>query len=617
MAKSPAKQSRKKGPSSPFVLPILRELYNYSFSKFNKDLIAGITVALVSIPQTIGFSLIIGVPAQIVLYAAIVGVFFTALFSSSHHLVSGPTTTISIILASTIATVGGEINRIHLIVALAMLIGLIQIVAGLVKLGSLNRFISRAVIVGYTTGVSLLIVAGQIPNLFGMSGASAGDFISVVLHVARNLYSVQLNLTSMMVGVMTILFLILLARLRPRWPGGLIVLIISGSAAALFNLGERFGVRLIRDVGEILPELPTFGGGPEFYEIVSYVPHLMSPAIAIAILGMLETVSLGKAIAVSSGQRINANQEIIGLGVGNVMSSMFGTMPGSASFARTATNFQSGGQTQVSAVVSSAMVALIILLFARLANFIPIPTLAGMLIFIGIRMVHPGQISIAVKSTRSDAIVFAATFLAALFLRLDTAIYVGVGVSLVLFLRKAAMPHLVEYGFTDSGALSELDSKEKRENNQISIIHVEGELFFGAAEIFQDQIRAIAEDEHIRIFILRLKNARHVDATSIVALNQLLDFLNKTDRYLLISGINPEIERVFVNSGFMDRIGRENVFHSEANPTMSTKRALLRASHLLQTTDADIRIFYDESRKDPKGESPHSSEPEGPNDFQI
>src|SRR5690625_1121747 len=341
----------------------------------------------------------------------------------------------------------------------------------------------------------------------------------------------------------------------------------------------------------------------------------MSPAIAIAILGMLETVSLGKAIAVSSGQRINANQEIIGLGVGNVMSSMFGTMPGSASFARTATNFQSGGQTQVSAVCISSIGAVIIFLFARLANFIPIPTLAGMLIFIGIRMVHPGQISIAVKSTRSDAIVFAATFLAALFLRLDTAIYVGVGVSLVLFLRKAAMPHLVEYGFTDSGALSELDSKEKRENNQISIIHVEGELFFGAAEIFQDQIRTIAEDEHIRIFILRLKNARHVDGTSIVALNQLLDFLNKTDRYLLISGTTPEIERVLKNSGFLERIGRENVFKSETNPTMSTKRALLRASHLLQTTEADIRIFYDEARK--QEDSGQVNQTSGPIDFQI
>src|SRR5690625_4993094 len=269
MAKSPAKQSRKKGPSSPFVLPILRELYDYRFSKLNKDLLAGITVALVSIPQTIGFSLIIGIPAQIVLHAAIVGVFFTALFSSSRHLVTGPTTTISIILASTIHTLDGNFGPIEIVIALALLIGLIQVFAGLVKLGSLNRFISRAVIVGYTTGVCLLIVAGQIPNLFGMSGASAGDFISVVLHVARNLYSVQLNLTSMMVGVMTILFLILLARLRPRWPGGLIVLIISGSAAALFNLGERFGVRLIRDAGEILPELPTFGAGPELYEMVS------------------------------------------------------------------------------------------------------------------------------------------------------------------------------------------------------------------------------------------------------------------------------------------------------------------------------------------------------------
>src|SRR5699024_7392528 len=135
----------------------------------------------------------------------------------------------------------------------------------------------------------------------------------------------QLNMVSMLIGVLTLVILSVLWRFRPRWPGGLIVLVLCGGAAAFFSLGERYGVQLIRDFGTIVPELPRLGEGPELHEIVAMVPQLMSPAIAIAILGMLETVSLGKAIAVSSGQRINANQEIIGLGVGNVMSSLFGT----------------------------------------------------------------------------------------------------------------------------------------------------------------------------------------------------------------------------------------------------------------------------------------------------
>lgn len=617
MARDPGQKSTAEGSASRFVLPILRELYAYRLPTLRKDLLAGITVALVSIPQTIGFALIVGVPPQVVLYAAIVGVFFTALFSSSRHLVAGPTTSISIILASTIHTLGGRFGAIEIVVALAFLIGFIQIFAGLVKLGTLNRFISRSVIVGYTTGVSLLIAAGQLNNLLGITAAQATDFFTVVMNIGRNLLGAHLNLASTVIGGATLLFLIVVWRLRPRWPGGLIALILFGVVTTFFEIGARFNVTLIRDIGEIVPALPTFGEGPLPNELITLIPYLMSPAIAIAILGMLETVSLGKAVAVSSGQKINANQEIIGLGVGNLMSSMFGTMPGSASFVRTATNFQSGGMTQISALSSSLMVAIIILIFARFANYIPIPTLAGMLIFIAIRMINTEQIMIAVNSTRSDAIVFAATFLSTLFLRLDTAIYVGVGASLVLFLRKAATPHLVEYGFTDAGTLSELDSTEQRQNDQISIIHVEGELFFGAAEVFQDQIRDIAQDENIRIFILRLKNARHIDCTSIVALGQLLEFLNKTDRHLLISGINDEIERVLINSGFLNRIGKENVFHTEQNATMSTKRALLRASHLLQSSSANIRIFYDNLRKQKEVEKPPASGVEGPIDFQI
>jgi sulfate permease, SulP family len=260
-------------------------------------------------------------------------------------------------------------------------------------------------------------------------------------------------------------------------------------------------------------------------------------------------------------------------------------------------------------------VAVIILLFAPMANYIPVASLAGMLIFISIRMVNVEQIMIAVNSTRSDAVVFVGTFLATLFLNLDTAIYVGVGTSLVLFLRKAASPHLVEYGFNEAGNLAELEAGQ-RQNEQISIIHVEGELFFGAAEVFQDQIRYLAQDSNIRVFILRLKNARHMDCTSIVALQQLVDFLRKSDRHLLISGINEEIERVLINSGCMERLGRANVFKAEQNPTMSTKRALLRASHLLQTSSADIRIFYDQSRIKAQDQGPKQAN-SGPVNYEI
>jgi SulP family sulfate permease len=220
-------------------------------------------------------------------------------------------------------------------------------------------------------------------------------------------------------------------------------------------------------------------------------------------------------------------------------------------------------------------------------------------------------------------VVFWVTLVAALFLQHDTAVYVGIGTSLVLFLRKASAPSLVEYGFNDQGQLAQLEDRGKRRDAAISIVHVEGELFFGAADLFQEQVRYLADDDQIRVVILRMKNARHLDATTVLSLLQLHDYLRKTQRHLLISGINEEVETVLRRSGAYRKIGGENIFPAEANLTMSTKRALLRARALLEEDHGraggkvDVRIFYDRKRGG-QGESAASQAPRGPvEDYQI
>jgi SulP family sulfate permease len=294
-------------------------------------------------------------------------------------------------------------------------------------------------------------------------------------------------------------------------------------------------------------------------------------------------------------------------------------MPGSASFARSGANYQSGARTQVSALASSLIVLGALFFVSRVINYIPVASLAAHLIRIGFKLLNREQIRIAWRATRSDAIVFAVTLGAAFLLKLDTAIYVGIGTSLALFLRKASAPSLVEYGFDDSGYLAELEDRKQRRNGAISIVHVEGELFFGAADLFQEQVRYLADDDNIRVVILRMKNARHLDATSVMSLLQLHDYLQKTDRFLLISGINPDVERVLRASGALDRIGQQNIFPAEANLTASTKRALLRASHLLQTKKADVRIFYDrrQEKANEVAGAATSGDHNRPEDYQI
>ena len=604
--------------------PLRDELRQYSWAKLRADFLAGSTVSLVSIPQAIGFALIAGLPPMMVIMAAVVGGFVCALFSSSHHMVFGPTNSISIILAATLHSLsGGALEPAELALVLALLIGIFQGIAGLAQMGKITQFISRSVIIGYGTAIGLLLAASQIPHLLG-TAVTRGSTFDAILSAGHHLMRWDLNPFPLCMGVLTLLIFWALERFFHRLPVELIGLISLALITQHFGLKE-LGIRTIADEGALSAELPSFIGMPLAQSNWSVVPPLLSAALAIAILGMLEAVSIAKTLAAQSGQRLDANQELIAMGSANIANSFFGAMPGSASFARSAANLQSGAKTQVSALLSSLLVLGALFFVAPLINSIPVASLAAHLIRIGLKMINREQIRISWRSTRSDAVVFTVTLCAAFFLKLDTAIYVGVGVSLALFLRKASAPALVEYGFNDQGQLSELNGGTQRSNAAISIVHVEGELFFGAADLFQEQVRLLADNDGLKVVILRMKNARHLDATAVMSLLQLHDYLGKTDRHLLISGINPDVEKVLLKSGALKTIGAENIFPAEANLTMSTKRALLRASQLLQQSGAKpaagVRIFYDRNRDQSTGVATTSPVAKGdhdkPGDYQI
>ena len=584
--------------------PLAEELRSYDREKFRADLLAGATVSLVSIPQAIGFSLIAGLPPLMVIMAVVVGGFVYALFTSSHHVVFGPTNSMSIILAATIFSFkGGALAPTEIALLLAFLIGIFQLTGGLAQLGKLTQFISRSVVIAYSTAIGLLLVAGQISNLLGIPSAGHGNFLQNLWQAAVHVSHFQLNPYSAMVGAATLFLFYALERFVPKVPAELIGLVFFAFFAKWTGLAS-LGVHRIGDEGALSVALPSFLGIPFSSTQLDLIPPLLSAALAISILGMLEAVSLGKTLAAKSGQRVDPNQELIAMGMANLGNSLFGAMPGSASFARSGANFQSGGRTQVSSLLSSGIVLIALFFVTSLINDIPVPCLAAHLIRIGIKLLNREQIRIAWRATRSDAIVLVVTVSAAFFLKLDAAIYVGIGTSLALFLRKASAPSLVEYGFDASGNLSELDETTPRRNNAISIVHVEGELFFGAADLFQEQVRLLSNDEKIRVIILRMKNARHLDATSVMSLLELHEYLTKSGRFLIISGINPDVEDVLRASGAYDKFGKENIFPAEANLTASTKKALLRASHLLQTKKAEVRIFYDRAKKESATNAP-------------
>jgi SulP family sulfate permease len=581
-------------------LPVWNEFRNYKRENFRFDLSAAATVALVSIPQAIGFALIAGLPPLMVVMSVVVGGFVAALFTSSHHVVFGPTNSLSIILAATIYGFSGlALEPTQIALLLALLIGVIQLGAGLAKMGDLTQFISRSVVIGYSTAIGVLLILSQLPYLVGVLEIDRGaGILRTLIDSSLQLLHGDVLPYSAAMGALTFLVFEAIERFFPRAPAEFIGLVLISLFTQFLHL-DALGIKTIQDEGALAAALPSFVGMPLGATDLTVVPALLSAAFALSLLGMLEAISISKTLATRSGQRIDANQELVSMGAGNIANSFFGAMPGSASFARSGANFQSGARTQASALMSSGMVLVALLFFAPLVNFIPIPSLAAHLLRIGWKMIPRDLIYIARRSTRADAIVFWVTLIAAFFLKLDAAIYVGVGASLALFLSKAAKPMLVEYTFNDAGNLTQLEEKKERKHAQISIIHVEGELFFGAAELFHSQVRSLADDDDIKIFILRLKNARHLDATTVMALLELNDYLQRTGRKLLVSGVSADVERVLANSGALEKIGRENVFSAEANPTASTKRALERATQLLHVParDAEVRIFYDRPQK--------------------
>ena len=610
-------------------LPFLKELRHYSGASFRVDLFAGAALSFVSIPQAIGFALILGLPPGPVVLSVIIGGFVGSLFFTSHHHVFGPTSSASLIVATAIASITAThaptLAPLPLAIYMALIIGVVQFTAGLLRFGEVTKFISRSVVVGYSAAIGLTLIASQLHNLLGISGGAGTGFWATLQAVAQGAFHGHFAWSDAAIGIGALLAFAIGDRLFPRRPVSLVILLVLALSArgyAWFVLPEFSGAtlpfRISQDMGVLTAWHPDFSGISFTREHLTLLPSLLGGAFAIALLGMLESASITKGLAARSGQRVDANQELIGMGAGNIACAFFGAVPGSSSFTRSAVIYQTGGKTQLASMLSSVIAFLALLCLAPVFNYVPLAALAAVLTRIGWKMIVFAHIRVACRSTRSDAAVFALTLATALFIRLDIAIYAGIGLALALFLQKTSTPMLVEYSFDETGALAEIKDKAQRVIPQIAIIHVEGELFFGAADVFLTQVRHQADDENIRLFILRLKNARHLDASTVMALEALHESLRKAGRFLLISGCTPDVMKVIRNSGIIRVLGEENVFEVvPGNQNISTRRALLRARDVLESEEADIRIFYDRRRKPAEPQDAPKQEVSWNLDYQI
>lgn len=580
-------------------MPVRQSLAGYQASYFSGDLRAGLNVALLAFPQGMAYALIAGLPIQYGIYGSAIAAMVAPIFAKSHFITLGPTNATSVILLSAFASLGiVGAEKLSMVPLLILLVGLFVLIGAYFKVANLVQYISRSVITGYITAAALLIITNQIPQSLGleMLGKGATFYESVVL-MFQSIHTA--HWATLAVSLSTACLFVLLNKKFKALPNVAICLVVIATATELI-FGHESGIKFLSgiDARDWSFQAPDFS--------LSSIQVLASPALAIALLCMLEGISIGKSLAAKTGGRLDANQAMFSIGMANIACAFFSGMPASGSLTRSTLSTTSGGRT----VLASSMGGLIVFVGAfalgPFTQYIPQCTLAVLVITIGISLINKHAIRIVTLTTKSDASVFAATFGSGLFMPLNTAIYVGVGTSIILFLKKVARPEMVEYTFNEEGQLAEMDKPEQRSVPQVSIVHVEGELFFGAADLFRDQMRRICEEPNLKIVILKMRNAHNLDATGVMALEELLLYMEENARYLILSEVKADMIRVLKNSGLYEKVEARNIFTDEpGNPTMSTAKALKRAKDHLGDRQADVSIYVDRERdKAKQGEQP-------------
>jgi SulP family sulfate permease len=584
------------------IIPALGSLRGYGWLSLRADVLAGLTVAAVAVPQAMAYALIADLPAEIGLYTAIVMTFMGALLDSSKQLINGPTNAISIAAVSVLAPITTPETLVSATILLTFVVGSIQLLITALRLGDLSRYISHSVILGFTTGASALLVLDQAKNLLGVPGAGGGHdaFLVRFYETWRNADGVHGATTIVGIGTIAVVLglRLLKARLGMKLFPELLVVVIGAAAVVGTQSLDAEGVKVVGSIPQKLPsfQLPDFN--------LDLVRKMSGGAIALALLGLLEAVSMAKAIAAHTRQRLDINQQLLSEGVANFTGSFFQCMPGSGSLTRSAINHQAGAASQWSGVISAIAVATTVLLFAPLARYIPRSALAGILIVAAFKMVEWRALAYHLRASRFDAAVVVVTAMSAVVISVEFCVLIGVLSSFLMAVPRVGHTRLTEFVATNAGYVNERLADDKP-CQQILIFGLEGEMFFAAAASLEAQLARIEDrlDGTTRVVILRLKRARNADAVGLNLLEQFLVDLKERGVTVLLCGVRQDMLKILTRAGMVGRLGEKNLFVEQPVRQTSTHQALLYAYSLI-----DRRCVHCPVHDDPDDEQPSPGE---------
>jgi SulP family sulfate permease len=551
-------------------------------NRLRRDFLAALTVSAVAVPQEMAYAQIAGLPPQYGLYTGFVITALASLFGSSAHLISGPTNALSLVLFTALAglplAAGPDrlpeaLQGMYLIV---FLVGAIQLLIALFKLGDLTRYVSESVLLGFMAGAGVLIALGQIPNVLGITTIGDGTQ-TFVQRLWSSLAGGSIDRLSTYLGVGTLLVLLPLRWLKRRLavplPDLLLALILATLAARLLD----YPLSEMMEVPRGLPDAVL----PPLWRL-DWIRSLSSSALAIAVLGLLEAVAVAKSIAARTRQRLDFNRECFAQGLANLGGSFFQCMPGSGSLTRSNINYQAGAVSRWAGVMAALLIAAALLALAPLARYVPRPALAALLIVTGYRLIDRSRLLYCLRATRYDAIIALTTAVAAIFINIELSILIGVCVSFLLFVPRAARLRVAEMVVGPERVVRERQPNDPHCGN-LAIFALEGELFFGAAPLLAECLDMLRQrvKQGARVLILRLKRTRNPDMVCLEMLQQFLEEMQDRQVPVLLCGIRPDFEQALHNLRFHHWLPRDYVFHEDAAMGSSTINAVRRAYELL------------------------------------
>jgi SulP family sulfate permease len=554
---------------------------NYSWPDAQKDLLAGVTVAAISLPQAMAYALIAGVDPRFGIYSAIVVTFVASIFGSSSHLINGPTNAISLVVFSALAFFDPDarFNAYQGMFLLGIMVGTIQILIAVFKLGDLTRYISESVVLGFMAGAGFLVALGQVGNFFGMHDQGNGHqhvLLRFWLTITRG---GGVSSHALEIGAGTVVLVLILRKLarRYRLPQiDMLVALIAATSVA-FALGWAqpgiTGKGLLSVVGNVPATLPA----PHIPEIQSgWISEMSGSALAIACLGLLEALAISKSIAHETRQALDFNRQCLAEGLANLAGGFFQCLPGSGSLTRSAINYQAGAVSRMSGLFASGSVAIVLLLLAPLMRYVPKAALAGLLMVIASRLIDWKRMRSALGASRYDAGLVLLTAFSSVFISVEFSILIGVGISILLFVPRAARLRGAELVVSDERVVRDRLPSDPECTGMI-IFDLDGDLFFGAAPELDGYFAGIEKrtrDEGIRCVILRVKSTNSPDMVCMERFHHFILDMDRHGVFVLLCGVRPEFARVMKNMRFEDVLPESRVFLEEPVLYSSTLKAV-------------------------------------------